>query len=201
VLAAGDVATAAAWNVLTNDVIDHESRIKVPGMVLLTPTSVTGGTFSGGKITLAASSSAIINGVFTSAYDNYRIVYSNVTSTTAALWYLRLALSGTPTSASSYSYGINQISGAGLFGNLDFSAASDAIAIGQKSNTQNGGTNVEIHNPAIAVATNFSIAGNYGGIATLGGGYHSVATAFDGFQVLPNGSISCTIRVYGYQPT
>lgn len=26
-LAAGDVATAAAWNVITNDVIDHETRI------------------------------------------------------------------------------------------------------------------------------------------------------------------------------
>ena len=27
-VAAGDVATAAAWNVITNDVIDHESRIR-----------------------------------------------------------------------------------------------------------------------------------------------------------------------------
>lgn len=27
-LAAGDVATAAAWNVITNDVIDHETRLQ-----------------------------------------------------------------------------------------------------------------------------------------------------------------------------
>ena len=47
-VAAGDVATAAAWNVLTNDVIDHETRILSAAKTIQTITLTTAGaiTFS-----------------------------------------------------------------------------------------------------------------------------------------------------------
>lgn len=53
--AAGDVATAAAWNVLTNDVIDHESRILAlapsgPNWITFTSTIGNGWTLGTGTI-------------------------------------------------------------------------------------------------------------------------------------------------------
>jgi hypothetical protein len=45
------------------------------GLRLITPTSVTGGTIgTTGAVTFSGASSVSLNGVFSSAYDNYRIV-------------------------------------------------------------------------------------------------------------------------------
>ena len=59
-VAAGDVATAAAWNVLTNDVIDHESRILLAPQRIETVTLSSNGNISFSSIPQTYSSLRIV---------------------------------------------------------------------------------------------------------------------------------------------
>ena len=67
----GDAVTAADYNIMANDVLDHETRIGDSGLVLVTPTSVsgTGMSVSGGQISLSTVTTGTINGIFTSTYQ------------------------------------------------------------------------------------------------------------------------------------
>jgi hypothetical protein len=56
------------------------------GLVLMKPSSVVNGTDNGkGTVSFSAAASVSLNDVFSSAYDNYKIVLNTVGSTDLAL--------------------------------------------------------------------------------------------------------------------
>lgn len=195
--------TSAAHNIIVNDIIDLDTRVNDTGLAIVTPTSVSGSgvSSSNGAITLTAATAPIINGVFTSAYENYKIVFSNVSGSTSQLFSLRMSSGGTPASgATDYAYSLIQSASAGAWLNLDFSSGTSLIALGYKVNGGKSAVNIEAYAPALSVATEFTASGVYLGTPFVGGGFHNVASAYDGFAVIPaSGNITATVRVYGYQ--
>jgi hypothetical protein len=145
----------------------------------------------------SAVSSVSLNGVFTSAYANYLllIVGSNSASSRPQI---RFRVGGVD-AATNYNR-------QGLWG-----VGSTATAFGSTGNTigfltlnqeaGDFGVSAEIFRPAIAVETIFTTVGyTVEQSAELSGQRHTTATAYDGFSVIPeSGTITGTIRVYGYQ--
>jgi len=211
------VYTGAAWFEIsdldnTGGVSDDtNNRINDSGMVIITPTSVSGSgmSSSNGQISLSAVTTGIMNGLFTSAYSAYEIVLSMSGAANNQYGHLQLTASGT---ASAVSY-------AGGYRSFDYSAVNNLFNNGDgnistkmticnppNSATYQSITKMTISNPAVA-SLHTSWTGISTGSATtisnamwIFGGVHAVAATYDGLAVsCTSGSLTGTIRVYGYQ--
>jgi hypothetical protein len=156
-------------------------------------TYVNSGTFS-------ASSALQVNSVFTSTYTNYKLVLQDLrlTAGTNSVSF-QLSVSGTPSSTGYYS--------GSQYWTLATAPAS--AAFGDTNTASFGGLYVDatvrssaeftLYNVQQALATNIT----YNTVAftntfRTGGGTHNVATAYDGFRIVPASStISGTWSVYG----
>jgi hypothetical protein len=166
----------------------------VSGLTLISATAMTTGSVS-------------VNNCFTSAYDNYRLLFSPSAVAANGAIYLRLRLSGTDSSANYttsrlYGYGGSTASQANVDGTEEMllgyvkSAAPQVTAI-----------SVDIFSPAQARSTvAFSSAGMME-TATVTDGFvlvvynaHTPATAYDGFTFLSSSgsNVTGTIYLYGY---
>ena len=173
-------------------------------MVIMTPTSVSGSgvTSSGGLITLSAATAPIINGVFTSSYENYKMLITDVSGSTTSLFSIRLTVAGTPQQgATDYGYSLLQSASAGAWINLDFnSSGTSLMAIGYKTTSGKSNSTLEISSPNFAVSSNILVSGAYVATPYVGGGAMGAQIACDGFTIVPSsGNITAKIRVYGYQ--
>lgn len=175
--------------------------VKGAGMDLITPTSVAGSgvTLSGGAVSFSASSTVSVNGCFTSAYENYVVVFtSSATAAGYAHVRIRLRVSGTDDSANSYKY-VN------LYIEPSISAGretSTSMRAGRVSNNADANSLVvDIFRPQVANKTIFNAQNTQtqdSGFAVVSGGYFDVTTQFDGFSIYPeSGTITGTLRVYG----
>jgi len=73
-----------------------------PGLVLIRPTSVVNGTIgTNGTVTFSGTTSVSLNGVFSSEYSKYKILYDATLSINDGL-YFRLRQNGTDSTASIY---------------------------------------------------------------------------------------------------
>jgi hypothetical protein len=173
------------------------------GLRLITPTSADNGTVgASGAVTFSGVASVSLNGVFSSTYDNYKIILDVVSSGSTAL-NTRLRVSGADNSTSNYNV---QYAG---FSNTTTTAGR--IATGTSWNI-NGGQNVSrcfyeftMTNPFATQLTqsfiNMSLDYNGTGIVTglqsLG---FAATTSFTGLTFYPSsGTITGTVRVYGYK--
>ena len=175
------------------------------GMDLITPTSVAGSgvTLSGGQVTMTAATALSVNGCFTSAYDNYQIVW-DIRSTSAASWYLNMRMRAAGTDAataylSAFAYPnftTDTVAGFGV------SAGVTSFVFGYIGDAALGNSGVmSMRTPAIAARTTMNYqSGTFaaGGSSWAGGGIHTTATAYDGFSMSPmTGNITGTLRIYG----
>jgi hypothetical protein len=172
----------------------------IGGLVTATPTTIAN---SGGSSSLTANTvgfsgvnSISLNGCFTTAYDNYRIIIRYIGSTGLDIA-LRLRVGGADASGASDYTRQNFFAFSTTVG-ADTSAGS-SHNVGT-ANTTNGVSAIELLGPANAVATFFNVnAGRSDSIRTLTG-FHNQATAYDGFTIIPNtGTITGSITVYGYR--
>ena len=152
---------------------------------------------------MTAATALSVNGCFTSAYDNYQIVW-DIRSTSAASWYLnmRMRVAGTD-AATSYSsafaypsFSSDSVAGFGS------SAGTTSFVFGFIGDTSLGNSGVmSIRAPAIAARTLMNYqSGTFasGGSSWAGGGMHTTATAYDGFSVISiSGNITGNLRIYG----
>jgi hypothetical protein len=173
-----------------------------PGLAIVTPTSIanSGGSASasGGAVTFTGVTSLSLNGVFTSAYDNYRVMIAGSTSSTGNLQY-RLRLAGTDNSAAAYSYGGLVVSTTAVA--FESGNTGQTLGfIGRWVSGANSSLAVDMFRPALAAESN--TVGFSSGFATSFQWftYHGVATAFDGITLFPGaGNITGTVRIYGYK--
>ena len=186
-------------------VLDAAGNATVAGMglVLVKPTSIanTGGSasLSGGAVTFTGVTSVSLNGVFTSTYENYRIVMSGTGSVSQNLQ-IRFRIAGTDTTATNYAYQRLLVNGTSA-GAARTTAANQATIGG--TDTIWGINLLDLSNPQTTVTTAmraygaFSASGAYLQDAAAG---YSLTTSFDGITYFPDsGTMSGTIRVYGYQ--
>ena len=179
--------------------------------------------FSSGAVLTAAQMSAVgmwkitsgtvtsglsfdLTSVFTSDYDSYKLVLTQVrTASSGGSVQLRLLSGATPV-ITGYYYGLSQV---------DIALNTIAVTRGNNANEIETGavvastgamTTLEIHNPFTARATSFNgqsadarFAGAYGGITYAG--QQSNATSYNGIRVLSSAFAftNCTYKLYGYR--
>jgi hypothetical protein len=175
------------------------------GMDLIVPTSVagTGVTFSGGQISFTAATEVSINGCFTSAYDNYRVML-NVTAPTSGAIYItgRLRAAGTNAAGANYTSAYSGASAAGFQGNYTTGNTSFSIK-GNGALETPMGVVFDITSPALAVATGIPSLNTFGTLSGNNGMLtfmqrHTLATAYDGISLLiASDTMSGTLRIYG----
>jgi hypothetical protein len=174
------------------------------GLTLITPTSTanSGGTVStsGGVVTASGAVSTLsINGVFSSTYVNYLIMYNELTGSTTLQTLMRLRASGTDNTALNYNTGSARVAYAGgaPAGYSDVNTDEWTIAV-NTGTTMLCGTSILINSPFEAIDTSFSSVFPTNDSAGFIGGVHTANSSFDGFTILTTtGTFSGIFRVYG----
>lgn len=179
-------------------------RVNRQGLTGLIPSGVSGAgatLAATGTINVAGTSSVTVNGCFTSEFTNYLVVV-DVSQNVAGNLTLQMVAAGVPNTTN---YDVQQLYASGT------ATAQGAYASGASSfQLQSGGgtkhkLSIEASNPGI---TDFTVLDSsfvtyapsvptvYNG--SVSGG-HRQAIAYDGFVLATTtGTISGTIRVYGY---
>ena len=144
------------------------------------------------------------NSVFSSTYNNYKMVVNLSAVDNQTQLRLRLAAGGTVNSSSNYDQAMFYIS----FSNGNHTSSTDGTnphnyqMIGYQSSSVKGDFNIDIHSPANS-SKRTSFWSKYQFLDTDGGfvfGSTTVDTAYDGYYIYPGsgGNISGTILLYGY---
>jgi len=177
------------------------------GLVKMVATSISsnGGTSSissNGTITVSGVNNIYINGCFTSAYDNYKIIYSgngNQGDATNTGLFARLRASGTDATTS---YIFNII----YRYNSTTSSQNSGQSWFQVCNIGDYGSLVEITfaKPFLSEWTHMIATGQGTGsssnVAVWSNGVHTSSSPYDGFSLQAgSGTVTGTISVYGYK--
>ena len=192
---AGQVLTAAQMTTLQSNI----------GLVPMTPSSVsgTGVTIVGNTTTIAAASTASINGVFTSAYTNYVVTYN----LTAASSFMRLKLK-TAGADISTNYGATMayiVDNSTAWAWLNAGAASWNATNWLISNGVSGVYgSITVFNPNLAAntwmdgsATSFNSTNS---AKLTFGGRNAGTDQATGLTIFPDsGTFTGTVTVYGYR--
>jgi hypothetical protein len=189
------ICDGANWR----SVIDTD---RPPGIELIQPTSVDGGTNNNGAVTYSSVSGVRLNGVFSSVHDNYRVIVDNTAGTAGAYLQMRFSTNGADYTASNYYLGggYSGITGTqGFYGGAATSLVSLQQVWGDRTKLS-----IDFYKP-FSTGTHVWTGQGFGDNNSWQyGNYFSGSelgfTARDGFIFFPNtGTISGTIRVYGYR--
>lgn len=158
-----------------------------PGLVLVNSTSFT------------SVATVSLNDIFTSSYENYKIIIGETGTSTDQVFRARMRLSGTDNTAANYdTKRVYALGGTSVLGiELD---NETGFHLGYSQNHYNYHT-IEIFRPALATFTHLLNFNNFSNASYLEieAGIHDVATAYDGLTIFSTtGNITGTIRVYGY---
>lgn len=157
--------------------------------------------------TFTNQAAATFDDVFTSTYDNYRIVthISGITGSGYEL-HMRLRTSGTDNTTSNYDSAYFRVNSTGANGAAFCEGSANKWIIGRTDGPEYLGIALDIYGPQNATKTNMynCINGANQGTATLapmfGGNNFNSTTVFDGFKIYGvSGNITGKITIYGYQ--
>jgi hypothetical protein len=174
------------------------------GLSIVTPTSIanSGGTAtaSGGAVTLTGVTSVSLNGVFTSTYQNYRIVINLVSSIANEIRF-RMRASGTDDTGANYA--IQYLFAAGSASTAARQTGQTAAWFFSGNGTYEAVGAYDIGSPQLAKQTTL-VGSQVYDQSTLGliswAANHDESTAYDGITIIAgSGTTTGLIRVYGYQ--
>lgn len=143
-----------------------------------------------------------VTSCFTSDYDNYCVLWSDVTASTSGnVFYLRMLTGTTPTTANCYGntyYVVN--GGAGALTNANY-ANGNYLEVGCADATSKNHGKCEVLGPALASYTRSSYMDADDNYLRWHSGIHRVSTAYNGFEFsIGAGTMTGgTICVYGYR--
>jgi hypothetical protein len=177
----------------------------VPGMKLIVPTSVTGGTLnSSGSVTFSGATAVYLDGIFSSTYQNYRIVFSGTcTASTGLVW--RFRTGGVENSNSNYSNAFYRYQSDNTVAGEDGRESSSLWQWLNAAANQPFAVSVDVYSPQESTYTFCSMNGFISTSSSrlkglFGAGQFGANTSFDGGNLfVTSGSITGTIRVYGYK--
>jgi hypothetical protein len=175
-----------------------------PGLAIVTPSSIanSGGSASAsaGEVTFTGVTSISLNGVFSSAYDNYCIkIYA--TNSSAANFLTRMRTGSDDTGAN---YADQLLYGSGSSAGANRQSGATSWRTGYAGTSDSGTVTWDLFAPNLAAATkgNFAACVFLGGTieASYGSVANSTSTQYTGFSVFPGaGNFTGKIRVYGYK--
>jgi hypothetical protein len=153
----------------------------------------------------SAASSVSVNNCFTSAYANYRILWSGTASNVQVGIYYRSRVGGSDNTSSNYNYIGQYVSDTPAIA-LDATVTTTFFQVGSAANvTGIGQCTMDVFGPQILDYTSFMSNYTYRQTASknsfgLYGGNMTVTTSYDGFTLYPSaGTFTGTVRVYGYR--
>ena len=176
------------------------------GLVQVVPTSITKGASgsasvsAGGAVTFSGTEFIAIDGVFTSTYQNYKVLFLGITSTGIEI-YSQMRASGTTNT--SVNYGWSRVTyTSSVTGNSI--GADNAWGVGAANPSRSHPITLEFFGPQDSSYTSYLAQNSYYNGSTLvgtnSGGNMTVNTSYDGFRFyLGSGTLTGTIRVYGYK--
>jgi len=179
-----------------------------PGMKMVVPTSVAVGSGSGsvdtnGAVTFSAASSISLNGCFTSAYQNYKVLVT-ITSVATGNIECRLRASGSDDSVATYNHGVFQYNSGNSSGGFAANTSLNRWIVTSGSSTITPVTiSMDIFMPQETQRTSMSLLAqgsdgtNYN--SYFGAGVKAATTSFDSVSYIFAGNSTGTIRVYGYK--
>lgn len=174
------------------------------GMKPIVPTSVAGSGVSvgtRGKVTFTTASTISLNGIFTSTYDTYKIVFDCSATSTSAGGTLRLRLAGTDNSSAVYAF--QQTTAAATTVATTTGTTGTSWGFTAVSGTEHY-FELTLNAPALARATRGRIdtgtwTGNTANTQTKSELRHSATSAFDGLSIIAStGNMTGSLTVYGY---
>ena len=185
---------------------DNTSKLEQQGMVQVIASSVTKGASgsasvdSKGNVTFSGTESISLNGVFSSTYENYRVLFKGSLATGSGDLKLRLRADGSNNTTSNYFY--YGVAGGGITVTSFGSSFQSEILLGSTSTVDPDFFVLDFMNPQLSSNATV-LVGNYvySGNGTIRNLYaaQSQFISFDGFSIYPASStISGKITVYGY---
>ena len=202
----GDLLYASGTNTLAKRSIGTTGQVlTVSGGVPTWATSASSGglTFISTH-SFSSSSQVNIDNVFTSTYENYKILIFNLRGTSNNALWLRLRASGS-TSNTGYYIAATGINTNGTAKNAYDNNSSILEFVGPPTANDYLVARIDVYAPQLAQYTSFNYQcfGDDGTafIGRNGSANHRVATAYDGFSLALNagGNITGNVTIYGYQ--
>jgi hypothetical protein len=179
----------------------------IPTSIAATGGSATSSVSANGLVAFASASTISLNGIFSSTYTNYRILFTATNATSNDLdLYTRLRLSGIDALGSTdYRFGVLRNTYGGGTSN-QFANGASTMQGGTITNLSENYLTFEVSNPFVTKNTTFLTYGTSrgssggGGWAWSGSGIHILNTSYDGITFFANGeNITGTVCVYGYR--
>ena len=178
------------------------------GLVQLMPSSVAVGSGSStvngnGQVSFSGASSVSLNDVFSSTYDNYRIIITSISATSEHSMNLRLRVAGSDVSTVTYIYA-EQVLGSNGTSYNQLSTGATSILVGRTGSNGVGSIVIDIAQPFLANRTTTNSASAANGTTTSlfkgnGAGLVANTTSYTGFTIFPTGStLTGKVSVYGY---
>ncbi len=171
------------------------------GLVLIKPSSVVGGTDNGkGTVSFSAASSVSLNDVFSTTYDNYKILFTN-SNTSGSDVYIRVRVSGADLTSNSYA-NIRNITSIGGSITSYTNYADTVVNLGGNLTTQNS-YSVEISNPFATKRTQIYSLGTADSSSSMNQEIVNASvkntTSYTGFTLISSlGNMTGTVSVYGF---
>lgn len=166
--------------------------------------SAGGGLTLVNKTTFSSAANVQTDSVFSSTYNNYRIIINLSAASAQGQLRMRLAASSTVNSSDNYDMSMSYVnySSGSASDSTDGSNPHSYWMVGYQSSTVKGDYIFDLHGPANS-SSRTSFNGRYQFLDTDGGwvqGSTTVDTAYDGYYMYPSagGTISGTILTYGY---
>ena len=180
----GDATTAADYNIVANDVIDHESRINLGGMVLLSTATVS-------------NAHQTFTSVFSATYENYFVTFRGICPTATTNIDCQLMSGATLISGNYTNQAIVGV-GASVSANVPVATSATIGAI----NTGISSASIYIYGPFLASQTVFEGSTVMSGRFDKTGSAHSLATSYDGIKFTADISqvtrfLTGTFKLYG----
>jgi hypothetical protein len=145
------------------------------------------------------SGGASFDNVFTSEYDHYKIVMSDMRVASTTFFFLRFRAGGTDSATSYYFAGVFRLFSGG--GGDEGGNNVSNFALGTCSPTIPTAGVVEIQNPRLAQTTTFQRINSNFDAGVYAAGNHQQSVAYDGFSVIPNATtfVGGRVTCYGYR--
>ena len=151
------------------------------------------------QFTLSGGTTNLTN-VFSSTYDNYRVIVSGVTTTAAVECTFQMLTSTTPAAGANYNSFRWTTAGAAV----QKTAQTTGLIVTTGTTAQSWV--FEVFNPASATKTTVNSSGQYGANADVAypelvNAVHTLATAYDGMSMIAPGTTwtAGKVTVYGYR--
>jgi hypothetical protein len=175
------------------------------GLRMIVPSSVAVGSGSGsansaGYVSFSGASTVSLNDVFSSTYDNYKIIVNISNSTGSSSLSMRMRVSGADNTNNEYTRTKFYVDQTNAYGSDSGSAGTSSFLIGDTQGTDGNQSVIEMQAPFLTQLTKHTTIGTKKLNLFIMTGSTTVTTSYTGFTLLQGGTnMTGTVAVYGYK--